>query len=144
MAAANKRSRPSELSLAGLHSESEPSRGLKASDIAELSWLLSRTGTKVAVISVAQLAALQRAIRKVGRTLYEHNIPHIIVGCRRLLSTAPNPRIEVSIAVPEAAAAFELLRVAGFRPDPVSAFALTDRREVVCIRLLSGSVPVLT
>ena len=127
--------RTGDLSLSGLHSQFEPSPWIHASDVAELYLLRSRTGQKLLLLPIIHLVALQRAIRKVGRALYAHNIPHFIVSCRPHSTCSLKYQIELRVAVPDPQAAFDLLRAAGFEPHPMYALTVTSRCGLVCFRL---------
>jgi hypothetical protein len=131
------RSDPSEFSLPALHTPLQQSPWLNASDVAELSLLLNRSGQKFLLLPVSDLIAVERAMRKLGKALYTNSIPHYFVGFSSGISGAAR-RIILEVAVPDPKAAFDLLCARGFRADPMLALTVTGRRGLVCIRLVEA------
>lgn len=133
------RSERSQFSLSGLHAPLQQSPWLNASDVAELSLLLNPSDQRFLVLPVSDLIAVERAMRKLGKALYPHGIPHYIVGCRSSGISCAERRIILEVAVPQSKTAFDLLCARGFRSDPMRALSVTGRRGLVCIRLVGAS-----
>lgn len=138
MSERDKRSHSSDFSLSGLHKQFDRSPWLRASDVIELAFLHGNAGEKLLAFPLATFGATERAIRKMGKALYSEDIPHYLVACRPQGVLLSSRGLVLEVRVPEATAAFDVLIAAGFQANPMRALSVTDKRRVVCIRLLNG------
>ena len=107
-------------------------------DAVEFAALLDCSG-EFLLLPFRQVIAVEKAVRNLGKALYQKSVPYIILGCSLETVLSRQQRITLEVAVPDPKAAFDLLCAAGFRPEPMCALTVTGRRGVVCVRLLDAN-----